>query len=396
MTNDDQRRNPSDLTPSQIASANFRYVRRGYDAEEVDRFLAEVAQVVDRALSQATAMEARARAAVARLNEQPAAGDKAAGDVNAETISRTLMMAQRAADAAVDEARVEAEQIRNEAVAESERVVADAQAQARRLVTEATARAEDTVRSARDDARRANEEEFRRSTDEVAALRSRREVLVGEVDQVEQFLVEQRERLRDAARQLELLCERIPGGLGSVTAPTLSTDDDAVSPTVPGVVAEVPVETVDPIDHEAVSFDEADDEAANEPSPVEGPAEGAGDAPEPSPRMAPAASEADPDATAPLDREAAVGADADPPSSAEPTTPLAGLPTADAVAPLLPASTPTAGRPTPAELGTLRLEIAALVEALPADAVGEFDDTGEFEPTTEVRLPMNELRLPPS
>ncbi|MFZ9017360.1 MAG: DivIVA domain-containing protein, partial [Ilumatobacteraceae bacterium] len=112
MTHDDSRRPTTDLTPSDIASASFRYVRRGYDIEEVDQFLAEVAQVVDRALSQATAMEARARAAVARLNDHSGSADKAVGEANAETITRTLLMAQRAADAAVEEARVDAERVR--------------------------------------------------------------------------------------------------------------------------------------------------------------------------------------------------------------------------------------------------------------------------------------------
>jgi hypothetical protein len=60
----------------------------------------------------------------------------------------------------------------------------------------------------------------------VQSLVARREFLVGDVDQLEQFLVDQRERLRAAARQIEALCERVPAGLGQVRPPTLSASDD--------------------------------------------------------------------------------------------------------------------------------------------------------------------------
>ncbi|MGA1074746.1 MAG: DivIVA domain-containing protein, partial [Ilumatobacteraceae bacterium] len=229
MTHDDSRRPTTDLTPSDIASASFRYVRRGYDIEEVDQFLAEVAQVVDRALSQATAMEARARAAVARLNDHSGSADKAVGEANAETITRTLLMAQRAADAAVEEARVDAERVRKEADLESERVRAAAAFEAQQLVATATARADELVETARANARQADEDERRRAVDEVASLLARREALVADVDQVEKFLVEQRERLRGAARQLEILCERIPGGLGAVPPPVLADSGEVVA-----------------------------------------------------------------------------------------------------------------------------------------------------------------------
>ena len=55
---------------------------------------------------------------------------------------------------------------------------------------------------------------------------ARREFLVGDVDQLEQFLIDQRERLRAAARQIEALCDRVPAGLGLVRPPALSASDD--------------------------------------------------------------------------------------------------------------------------------------------------------------------------
>ena len=68
-----------DLTPSQVASATFRTVRKGYDPDEVAAFLEQTAKALEESLQQATAMEARARAAVARLQEVSAAAEQQAG-----------------------------------------------------------------------------------------------------------------------------------------------------------------------------------------------------------------------------------------------------------------------------------------------------------------------------
>src|SRR5262245_9648897 len=125
-----------DLTPSQVAAASFRTVRKGYDPDEVDAFLQRASQALEQAQQQATSMEARARAAVARLQELSAGGAAkpaapaaagAEGDVvhvstdEAETISRTLVLAQRTADATIADANTEAERILGDARTESER-----------------------------------------------------------------------------------------------------------------------------------------------------------------------------------------------------------------------------------------------------------------------------------
>jgi DivIVA domain-containing protein len=371
MTTDEGRRPVSDLTPSQIAAANFSIARRGYDVDEVDHFLADVAHVVDKALSQATAMEARARAAVARLNEQPATADKAVGEANAETITRTLLMAQRAADAAVEEARADADRIRTEATAESERLVATAEREAKRVLGDARTHADEVLALARDGAREATEEERRRAEDEVRGLLARREVLLGDVDLLEQFLIEQRERLRGTARQLEVLCERIPGGLGSVRMPAVADPGDPVpaSGTPSGAEADAAVpEAAVP---EAAVPDAADPDDEHDGGSDRGP-----DEPESADPVVPhvgVASRAEQE-TAPIERPVVVDSpDGDQTSAGGP------------VVPRLPDQ--HGDRPTAEELGTLRLEIAALVDSSPVDSVGEFDDTGEFEPTTELRLP---------
>ena len=218
-----------DLTPSEISGATFRTVRKGYDPAEVDALLRGAATALEQAQQQATAMEARARAAVARLQEQsggaaPATQTESAagvGDgvrvspVEAETISRTLVLAQRTADTTIASAEADAERIRGEARAEADSTLDSTREMSARLVEDA-----------RSEARKASESERLAAANAVESLKARREFLLGDVDQLETFLVEQRDRLRGAARQLEALCDRVPSGLGSVAPPAMSASDD--------------------------------------------------------------------------------------------------------------------------------------------------------------------------
>ena len=219
-----------EMSPAQITEASFRTIRKGYDPEEVDAFLGEVAKALEEARQQATAMEARARAAVARLQEataaepaptEPKPAPTAPSDqiqmpaMEAETISRTLLLAQKTADSTVAEARAEAERILNEATSEAEGTIDSTREMSAQMLEDA-----------RSEARRASEIELHDAENEVESLVARREFLVGDVDQLERFLIDQRDRLRGAARQIEALCERVPEGLGSARPPVLSASDD--------------------------------------------------------------------------------------------------------------------------------------------------------------------------
>src|SRR6187397_744547 len=112
-----------EMSPQRVRSAEFKTVRKGADLDEVRRFLNDVADELERAQNQSTAMEARARAAVARLQEvsdgqfapvETAARVEAPVSVPADqsdTISRTLVLAQRTADSLIAEARAEAAKV---------------------------------------------------------------------------------------------------------------------------------------------------------------------------------------------------------------------------------------------------------------------------------------------
>lgn len=222
-----------DISPHQVRTAEFKSAKRGLDPDEVRAFLENVAGELERAQNQSTAMEARARAAVARLQEltengaatpvptsEPGGSTEAAQAVSAsvdesETISRTLLLAQRTADTTMAEAKAEAERIERDASAEADKTIESTREQSARMLDEA-----------REEARRAGETERVNVKTEVEALRARRDFLESDVDHLERHLTDERSRLRDAATTLLELTERVPGGLGEVRRPLLSASHD--------------------------------------------------------------------------------------------------------------------------------------------------------------------------
>lgn len=220
-----------ELSPQSVRTTGFKTVRKGYDPDEVDAFKEQVAGAIETAQNQAAAMEARARAAVAKLQEvsQHAAAASAAepstvsaSDADAETISRTLLLAQRTADSTIAEARAEAESISGAARSEAANILDSARSMAGKLIDEA-----------RIEARRSGEDERARAENEVQALLARREFLISDVDHLEQHLVTQRDRVRDAASALQDIVDRVPGGLGDLRRPLLSASGEPVAPAPP-------------------------------------------------------------------------------------------------------------------------------------------------------------------
>ena len=209
-----------EMSPQRVRSAEFQTVRKGADLKEVKAFLDDVADELERAQNQSTAMEARARAAVARLQEVTEAAAAAPAPVEAsadesETISRTLVLAQRTADNTVAEARSEAARIVRSANDEAATTLDSTREMAAQLLDEAHA-----------EARRLRETERLAIAGEVDALKARRDFLESDVEQLELFLAEQRNRLRDAATSIVDVVERVPGGLGATRRPLLSASDD--------------------------------------------------------------------------------------------------------------------------------------------------------------------------
>lgn len=211
-----------EISPQSIRSIDFRSTKKGYDPDEVDQFRTEVAAALEAAQQQAATMEARARAAIAKLQDlsqqSPGAAVAPASGGDAEVISRTLVLAQRTADAAIEEARAEAESLLHAARDEAARTIEAARSAATKVADEA-----------RVEARRGMEDERLRAENEVQALLARRDFLLGDVDQLEQYIVLQRERMREVAGVLHDLAERVPGGLGDMRRPLMSASAHTAS-----------------------------------------------------------------------------------------------------------------------------------------------------------------------
>jgi cell division initiation protein len=229
------------LSPQRIRDTNFKAARKGYDPGEVDAFVEEVAAALETAQNEATAMEARARAAVARLQELSREGAVDASPTatatpaevtahvdEAETISRTLLLAQRTADTTIAEAQAEADRLLGSARDDASSNLDTARADAAKLVEDAKV-----------DARKAGEGERVQVEGEVQALLARRDFLESDVDHLEQYLVAQRERLVEVAGTLTDLVERVPGGLADMRRPLLSAAAEPATESLDDLDAEI-------------------------------------------------------------------------------------------------------------------------------------------------------------
>ena len=254
-----------DFSPQTVRSAGFKTVKKGYDPAEVDDFKEKVAAAIETAQNQATAMEARARAAVAKLQEvsqQSTTTTREAGgrsnEEDAETISRTLLLAQRTADATVAQANADAEAITVKARVDATTVIDNARSMADKVLDEA-----------RLEARRSAESERIKAENEVQALLARRDFLLSDVDHLEHHIGAQRERLRDAAVSLQDLIERVPGGLGEMRRPLLSASAEPLtSASRPSEPAAAPSAAVDEVaDEEPAEPEVASEQAPAAPAP---------------------------------------------------------------------------------------------------------------------------------
>ena len=112
---------PMELTPKVFDDVEFRERFRGYDPDEVDAFLEQVARAVQELDQKLKDAQTRAEKAEARARE--------AGDAD-EALRRTLVLAQRTADAAVSEAETRAAALLAEAEGKAATTIADAERQA--------------------------------------------------------------------------------------------------------------------------------------------------------------------------------------------------------------------------------------------------------------------------
>lgn len=122
-----------DLTPELLRTVEFNDAKKGgYDHDEVDEFLDRAAADLARQHEQIRAVEGRITEAERRAAEaESQARDHSDSD---ETLRRTLVLAQRTADAAIKEAEDDAARIVAESRQKADGLIASAEEQVRREV----------------------------------------------------------------------------------------------------------------------------------------------------------------------------------------------------------------------------------------------------------------------
>ncbi len=218
-----------ELTPQTLHAVEFREARRGgYNTRDVDDFLERVAAGVGHLHERLREVGARAETAEARLLDAqrqleevqrrgpsavPAAGPAVqAVGVNEtdDTLRRTLVLAQRTADATIKEAKQEANRLIDEARTEA---------------TRTRMGAEDEARLGADHARASIEAELDGLVDQREAIRA-------DLDMLNRHIDDQRERIRAGIAELRRIVEDdarlTPGPL-----PAFADDDHLAAPPLP-------------------------------------------------------------------------------------------------------------------------------------------------------------------
>jgi cell division initiation protein len=220
-----------DVTPQLLHDIEFREAKRGgYNTQDVDDFLERLAVGLERqdaALKEARHRIEAAEARVADAERRAAQAEQRTSDTtdSDETLKRTLVLAQRTADAAIREAEEQASRTLSSAQDQAARLLADAQ--------EASARARS---GAEEEARRAQQEARAIVMEEMRELEAARDQLRDDADVLERHLAEQRDRVRQAVRELQLLLED-PGALHPVEVPIVSEVTAPAPPARPPLVA---------------------------------------------------------------------------------------------------------------------------------------------------------------
>ena len=214
-----------DVSPQELRDTDIREGFRGYHRDDVDELLERAATTIE-------SLAERVRQITERISEAETSGSR--NRETEETLQRTLILAQRTADEAV----------------------ADAQKRARKLLEDAETKSRTMVTEAEATARRIAEDERRRMETDVRDLGARRDKLNTDVDALEKFESEYRERVR-ASLQTELdslghsssesaprptlhEVEMPPAAPEQVAAPAPPPAPSRSEPPAPSVIPEVP------------------------------------------------------------------------------------------------------------------------------------------------------------
>ena len=223
----------ADLSPAYLREGVELSVKlRGYDLEQVDDLLDRVADAME-------ALQQQLR----QTTERAVRAEQLAAD-NAETdqaLRRTLLVAQRTADEVIAEAEAEAERRREEAQATARSIIVAAEAEAARLASEAQ----------------------RKLRDDIATLESARDALQADVDALDRYLSEERERLRRVA-DAQLAAAPAPAPTEVVVPPAPVVPDGPQPALVPEPPEAVVIGTAEVIERDEPAAEVVDDTDVDE------------------------------------------------------------------------------------------------------------------------------------
>lgn len=195
------------LTPEDVEKQVFKERFRGYDQDEVDRFLDRVTASVGEFIKERDLLRERVRELERQATESTQSG---------ELLQRTLLSAQRTADETIEAARATAAQTVDEARSQADELVAEARGEADQIVA-------DAHRRSGEDERQAHEvlDHVRRVVDDLARFR-------GEYRERVEAVIAEQLALLDRAGELP----ELPEGLRSLEerATPGTPDSDAGGP----------------------------------------------------------------------------------------------------------------------------------------------------------------------
>jgi DivIVA domain-containing protein len=227
-----------DVSPQELRDIEIREAWRGYHRDDVDELLERAAATIEHLEAENQQLRARvsqgggpprapmpapapAAAPVVAAPAPPpvpvpapAPAAAPARIADTDVIQRTLVLAQKAADEAVADARSQAQ-----------RIVGDAEAHSKELVNRAETRAAEIA-----------ENERRKLEEDIGRLQNARDTLNADVDALERFEQEYRDRLRHAIEaELDLLGQTSSGALErpaihDVELPAATTTSWAAAP----------------------------------------------------------------------------------------------------------------------------------------------------------------------
>lgn len=221
-----------DVSPKTLREVEFREKMRGYHPEDVDQFLERVAAGIE-------VLQDRLRQAIERAQRAEQAANDAGGTDDA--LRRTLLLAQRTADLAIQEAREQAARIVTGAEQEAQQLLADAEQQVRTMVSDAERRSQamladsehrslTMVSEAEQRARRGHEDTLVEVRAELAKLEVTRQRLQMDVDALSRWVADHRSQLRAALEDALARAEQLDVSPPPVSGAPYPFDDSGSRP----------------------------------------------------------------------------------------------------------------------------------------------------------------------